>query len=191
MTSENGQKGAHPLGTVLVAYCRLAAHIETLWHATVEPDSRRDPEISLHLAGSARRGLQTCGDLDVVLCVPAKRVNWQDFQPHNPAMWPSDVLGVEEMRAAGAGQGAVLRFAGGLTVDVRVVWEPLLFGGALTFLTGPRRFNRLLAHRFFGSAESAPAIAEIADTERGVLLKTIGEWVPPDKRDFYAAEHGF
>lgn len=188
MTSENGQKGAHSLGTVLTTYHRLASHLETLWHSKVEPDSRRDPEISLHLAGSARRGLPTCGDLDVVLHVPAKSVDWREFNPTDPAMWPSDVLDVEVMRIA---PGAILRLPGGLTVDVRVVHYPTLLGGALTFLTGPRRFNRLLAHRFFGSAESAPAVAEIADTERGVLLKTIGEWVPPSERESYAAEHGF
>jgi DNA polymerase/3'-5' exonuclease PolX len=188
VTSENGKKGAHPLGMVLATYHRLSAHLETVWHSKVSPDSRLDPEIALHLAGSARRGLPTCGDLDAVLLVPDDH---RAYDPLSPSMWPADVLGVEAMRVAGEGQGVVLRFAGGLTADVRVVRRPDDFGGALAFLTGPRRFNRLMAYNLFGEAERAPEIAEIADTERGVLLDALGCWVPPSERESYAAQNGF
>ena len=131
MTSENGKKGAHPLGMVLATYHRLSAHLETVWHSKVSPDSRLDPEIALHLAGSARRGLPTCGDLDAVLLVPD---DYRAYDPLSPSMWPADVLGVEER---------------------------------------------------------APEIAEIAETERGVLLDALGVWVPPSERESYAAQNGF
>jgi DNA polymerase/3'-5' exonuclease PolX len=188
VTSENGEKASHPLGSVLVAYHRLAAHIETLWHAKISPGWNIDPEISLHLAGSARRGLPTCGDLDAVLHIPAGRSWGFTVDMLEAAAWPAEIARVEEMRVA---NGVVLRFADGLSVDVRVVQHPDLIGGALAFMTGPRRFNRLMADRLFGSSERAPEIAQIAGTERAVLFSALGCWVPPSERESYAAQNGF
>lgn len=188
MTSESGEKSSHPLGTVLVAYHRPRTHIETLWHAKISPGWNIDPEISLHLAGSARRGLPTCGDLDAVLHIPARQSWGFTLGLLEASTWPVDVVGVEEMRVA---DGVVLRFAGGLSADVRVVQHPDRIGGALAFMTGPRRFNRLMAHRLFGVAERAPEIAQLADTERAVLFSAVGCWVPPSERESYAAQNGF
>ena len=188
MTSENGQKGAYPLGMVLSVFHRVQVHLEAQWHAQVRAEWRVDPEISFHLAGSARRGAATCGDLDAVLHVhPRSRFGeLATLEPLQASTWLAE--GVEPLRAA---DGVVLRFAGGLTADVRIVRDQDCCGGALAFLTGPRRFNRYMAYRLFGDADRAPEIAEIADTERGVLLDALGVWVPPDKRDSCAAEHGF
>ena len=188
MTSENGEKGRHVLSQVLMTYHRVASHLEALWHARLDESWRMDPEFTFHLAGSARRGSAMCGDLDAVLHVhPGTRFgDLVTIVPLDAATWGAE--GVEPLRAA---DGVVLRFHGGLTADVRVVRDQEHCGGALAFLTGPRRFNRLMAYRMWGDADRAPEIAEIAETERGVLIDAIGTWVPPEKRDSYAAEHGF
>lgn len=188
MTSENGKKGAHPLGHVLSVFHRVKAHLEAQWHAQVGSEWRGDPEISFHLAGSARRGAALCGDLDAVLHVhPRSRFGeFVTLEPLQASTWLAE--GVEPLRAA---DGVVLRFTGGLTADVRIVCDQDCCGGALAFLTGPRRFNRFMAYRLLGDADRAPEIAEIADTERGVLLDALGEWVPPAERDAYAVRNGF
>jgi len=131
------------------------------------------------IAGSYRRGRDTVGDLDVLVCAPA------GIDPFGPLAHYADL---RELTAAGATKAAgVLR--NGLQVDLRVVPKES-YGAALQYFTGSREHGIRLRRRArerglklseYGLFRGGRRIA--GETEEGVYRALGLELVPPELRE--------
>lgn len=144
----------------------------------------------VELAGSYRRGRDTVGDLDVLLCAA------EDAAPFEALNRYGDL---RELRAAGATKASgVLR--NGLQVDFRVV-PPESFGSALHYFTGSRDHNIHLRRR---AQERGYKLSEhglfrgtrriAGKTEKELFQTHELPWIPPEPREdrgeIEAAERG-
>ena len=133
----------------------------------------------VQIAGSYRRGRDTVGDLDVLLCAPA------GVDPFGPLEHYRDL---RELSASGKTKAAgVLR--NGLRVDLRVVPKES-FGAALQYFTGSKDHGIRLRRRAqerglklseYGLFRGDKRIA--GEREEGVYRTLALEFVPPELRE--------
>ena len=133
----------------------------------------------VEVAGSYRRGRDTVGDLDVLVCAPASVDVFSALQ-----RYPD----VRELTASGTTKGSgALR--NGLQFDVRVV--PLQsFGAALQYFTGSKDHSIHVRRR---AQERGLKLSEYGlyrgdrrlagDTEEGVYEALGLSWIPPELRE--------
>jgi len=131
------------------------------------------------IAGSYRRGRDTVGDLDVLVCAPASVNVFSTLQGYPD---------LREMSASGTTKAAgVLR--NGLQFDVRVVPKES-FGAALQYFTGSKDHSIHLRRR---AQERGLKLSEYGlyrgrrrlagDTEEGVYQALGLSWIPPELRE--------
>ncbi|MEX0885670.1 MAG: DNA polymerase/3'-5' exonuclease PolX [Phycisphaeraceae bacterium] len=139
-------------------------------------------------AGSLRRGCETIGDIDLIVCADA-----------GDARNISDLFvafdGVTDVLLKGQTKTSV-RTEPGLQVDLRII-EPAAYGAALIYFTGSKAHNIRLRERaiaqgyklseyglFNGEADGAKRVA--GETEREVYDKLGLAWIEPELRE----DHG-
>lgn len=133
----------------------------------------------VEIAGSYRRGRETVGDLDVLVCAPS------GIEPL-PHLKRYEEL--KEMTASGTTKAAgVLR--SGLSVDVRIV-PPASFGSALQYFTGSKDHGIHLRRRAqerglklseYGLFRGQKRLA--GGTEQSVYEALGLRWIPPELRE--------
>jgi DNA polymerase (family 10) len=133
----------------------------------------------VEIAGSYRRGRDTVGDLDVLVCARA------DVDPLRQIQRYSDV---REMSATGSTKASgILR--NGLRLDVRAV-PPQSFGAALQYFTGSKDHSIHLRRRAqerglklseYGLYRDKRRIA--GETEEGVYQALGLDFIPPELRE--------
>ncbi|HNP80346.1 MAG TPA: DNA polymerase/3'-5' exonuclease PolX [Nitrospira sp.] len=130
-------------------------------------------------AGSYRRGLETIGDLDILVTAPAGRAVMDRFVAYQE---------VRDVLAHGATKSSV-RLQSGLQVDLRVVPQDS-YGAALLYFTGSKAHNvvlRQLAQQRglklneYGLFRGDKPIA--GDTEESVYASLGLPWIPPELRE--------
>ena len=130
-------------------------------------------------AGSYRRGLETIGDLDILVTAPAGRTVMDRFVAYQE---------VRDVLAHGATKSSV-RLQSGLQVDLRVVPQES-YGAALLYFTGSKAHNvvlRQLAQQRglklneYGVFRGDKPIA--GDTEESVYAALGLPWIPPELRE--------
>ena len=130
-------------------------------------------------AGSYRRGLETIGDLDILVTAPAGRTVMDRFVAYQE---------VRDVLAHGATKSSV-RLQSGLQVDLRVVPQDS-YGAALLYFTGSKAHNvvlRQLAQQRglklneYGVFRGDKPIA--GDTEESVYASLGLPWIPPELRE--------
>ena len=127
-------------------------------------------------AGSYRRGLETIGDLDILVTAPAGRTVMDRFVAYQE---------VRDVLAHGATKSSV-RLQSGLQVDLRVVPQES-YGAALLYFTGSKAHNvvlRQLAQQRglklneYGVFRGDKPIA--GETEESVYASLGLPWIPPE-----------
>ena len=130
-------------------------------------------------AGSYRRGLETIGDLDILVTAPAGRAVMDRFVAYQE---------VRDVLARGATKSSV-RLQSGLQVDLRVVPQDS-YGAALLYFTGSKAHNvvlRQLAQQRglklneYGVFRGDKPIA--GETEESVYASLGLPWIPPELRE--------
>ena len=130
-------------------------------------------------AGSYRRGLETIGDLDILVTAPAGRTVMDRFVAYQE---------VRDVLAHGATKSSV-RLQSGLQVDLRVVPQES-YGAALLYFTGSKAHNvvlRQLAQQRglklneYGVFRGDKPIA--GETEESVYASLGLPWIPPELRE--------
>ncbi|MBK8377120.1 MAG: DNA polymerase/3'-5' exonuclease PolX [Nitrospira sp.] len=130
-------------------------------------------------AGSYRRGLETIGDLDILVTAPAGRAVMDRFVAYQEVR---DVLAHGETKSS-------VRLQSGLQVDLRVVPQES-YGAALLYFTGSKAHNvvlRQLAQQRglklneYGVFRGDKPIA--GETEESVYASLGLPWIPPELRE--------
>ncbi|MBK7417877.1 MAG: DNA polymerase/3'-5' exonuclease PolX [Nitrospira sp.] len=130
-------------------------------------------------AGSYRRGLETIGDLDILVTAPAGRAVMDRFVAYQEVR---DVLARGETKSS-------VRLQSGLQVDLRVVPQDS-YGAALLYFTGSKAHNvvlRQLAQQRglklneYGVFRGDKPIA--GETEESVYASLGLPWIPPELRE--------
>ena len=130
-------------------------------------------------AGSYRRGLETIGDLDILVTAPAGRAVMDRFVAYQE---------VRDVLAHGATKSRV-RLQSGLQVDLRVVPQES-YGAALLYFTGSKAHNvvlRQLAQQRglklneYGVFRGDKPVA--GETEESVYASLGLPWIPPELRE--------
>ena len=130
-------------------------------------------------AGSYRRGLETIGDLDILVTAPAGRAVMDRFVAYQE---------VRDVLAHGATKSSV-RLQSGLQVDLRVVPQDS-YGAALLYFTGSKAHNvvlRQLAQQRglklneYGVFRGDKPVA--GETEESVYASLGLPWIPPELRE--------
>ncbi|MCS6264412.1 MAG: DNA polymerase/3'-5' exonuclease PolX [Nitrospira sp.] len=130
-------------------------------------------------AGSYRRGLETIGDLDILVTAPAGRTVMDRFVAYQE---------VRDVLAHGATKSSV-RLQSGLQVDLRVVPQES-YGAALLYFTGSKSHNvvlRQLAQQRglklneYGVFRGDKPVA--GETEESVYASLGLPWIPPELRE--------
>lgn len=137
--------------------------------------------VTVVTAGSFRRGRETVGDLDLLVCA-ADGSGVRAALARHP--------GVEKMLSSGSTRSS-LRLANGLQVDVRVV-APASFGAALVYFTGSKAHNialrriaqaRGLKVNEYGVFPLGGRKAIAGDTEASVYAALGLPLIPPELRE--------
>jgi len=133
----------------------------------------------VEIAGSYRRGRETVGDLDVLVCAPSGAGVFASLERYTE---------VREMTASGTTKAAGL-LSSGLQFDVRVV-PPRSFGAALQYFTGSKdhgiRLRRRAQERGLKLSEYGLYRGEkplAGETEQGVYQALGLPWIPPELRE--------
>lgn len=130
-------------------------------------------------AGSARRGKETVGDIDLLVATK-----------HGPELVQTfvNLSQVERVLAAGETKGSIL-VRDGLQVDLRAV-EPEAYGAALQYFTGSQAHNVKLRgiarKRDFKINEYGIFRGEkrVGGTTEAEIYENLGlEWIPPELRE--------
>jgi DNA polymerase (family 10) len=130
-------------------------------------------------AGSYRRGLETIGDLDILVTAPAGRAVMDRFVAYQEVR---DVLAHGETKSS-------VRLQSGLQVDLRVVPQES-YGAALLYFTGSKAHNvvlRQLAQQRglklneYGVFRGDKPVA--GETEESVYASLGLPWIPPELRE--------
>lgn len=130
-------------------------------------------------AGSYRRGLETIGDLDILVTAPAGHTVMDRFVAYQE---------VRDVLAHGATKSSV-RLQSGLQVDLRVVPQES-YGAALLYFTGSKAHNvvlRQLAQQRglklneYGVFRGDKPVA--GETEESVYASLGLPWIPPELRE--------
>lgn len=151
-------------------------------------------------AGSLRRGRDTIGDIDVLVCAADPAAASKAFRA---------MPGVEEVLASGETKSSVrFRAEGGqrIQVDLRVV-DKQSFGAALLYFTGSKEHNVRLRERALAQGltlneyglfpddpdqSAAPhkrGVAPVAAATEEEIYHTLSlPWIPPELREDSAAE---
>jgi len=140
----------------------------------------KQPEVSgIDVAGSFRRGLDTVGDIDLLVTSSKPAVVMQAFTGYDE---------VREIMAAGDTRSSV-RLASGLQVDLRIV-KPASYGAALHYFTGSKAHNihirrmgqrRGLKINEYGVFRDGLQVA--GRTEKSVFESVGLPWIPPELRE--------
>ncbi len=133
----------------------------------------------VEVAGSYRRGRETVGDLDVLVCASRGGETLEALRHYEDLR---ELTSMGETKASG-----VLR--NGLQVDVRVL-EPASFGAALHYFTGSRDHNihvrRRVQERGYKLSEYGlfRGTRRIAGESEQDVFKALGlPWIPPELRE--------
>ncbi len=133
-------------------------------------------------AGSARRGKETCGDLDLLAIGPGAADALEKFVTHPK---------VHEVLAKGENKASVRFGLEGLQVDLRALPEEN-FGAALQYFTGSKEHSVTLRTRAvkmgltlneygLSEIESGTVVASRTEEE---IYETLGlAWIPPEMRE--------
>src|SRR5690606_31987661 len=159
---------------------RLAADVAEAADAIMDALKARHPGAVLTPVGSLRRGLETCGDLDILASAAP------------PAIIDAFVALPQVERVLGRGEtkSSVL-LNSGLQADLRLV-TPAQQGAALQYFTGSKAHNIALRDRAMDrgwrlneyglfDVESGRAIA--GETEAGIYEALGLQWIPPELRE--------
>lgn len=140
----------------------------------------RKPELDIEPVGSLRRGVDTCGDVDL-LAVGADREVLDLF-----VSYPQ----VQRVLGHGDTKASVL-LAGGLQADLRFV-APHERGAALQYFTGSKAHNIVLRDRAldrgwrlneYGLFRASDEARLAGDTEESIYEALGMAWVPPELRE--------
>jgi DNA polymerase (family 10) len=140
----------------------------------------RRPGLDVIPVGSLRRGVDTCGDLDL-LVVDADPSVLETFTTY-PLV--DRVLGRGETKAS-------IRLRGGMQVDLRAV-APAERGAALQYFTGSKAHNIALRDRAlergwrlneYGLFDASTDARIAGETEEGIYQALGLAWVPPELRE--------
>jgi DNA polymerase (family X) len=140
----------------------------------------RKPELDIEPVGSLRRGVDTCGDVDL-LAVGADRAVLDLF-----VSYPQ----VQRVLGHGDTKASVL-LAGGLQADLRFV-APHERGAALQYFTGSKAHNIVLRDRAldrgwrlneYGLFRASDEARLAGETEEGIYEALGMAWVPPELRE--------
>jgi DNA polymerase (family 10) len=158
----------------------LSAAVEDVARPLVAELSAFYPSAEFVPVGSLRRGVETCGDLDI-LAVGA----------------PPDVMdrfiaqpGVVRILGRGETKASVL-FFNGLQADLRLV-EPASRGAALQYFTGSKSHNIALRDRALGRGlrlneynltQIETGVVVAGDSEEGIYAALGLDFVPPELRE--------
>ena len=138
------------------------------------------PGVKMEPVGSLRRGVETCGDIDILAC--GADISLMDTFTAYP--------GIERVLARGDTKSSVL-LAGGFQADLRLVADGSR-GAALQYFTGSKAHNIALRDRAIGrgfklneyglfTIEGDQRVA--GETEQDVYEALGLAWVPPELRE--------
>lgn len=159
---------------------RLAADVAEAADGVIAALRARHPGASLTPVGSLRRGLETCGDLDILVSGAP------------PAIMEAFVTLPQVERVLGRGEtkSSVL-LNGGLQADLRLV-TPAQQGAALQYFTGSKAHNIALRDRAldrgwrlneYGLFDVKSGRAIAGETEAGIYEALGLQWIPPELRE--------
>ncbi len=159
---------------------RLAFSVATQYARPLKAFLERIPGVMrVEIAGSYRRGRDTVGDLDVVVCARSDATPIKALQHYDD---------LKALSAAGATKASGM-LRNGLQVDIRVL-PPESFGAALHYLTGSRdhaiQLRRLAQKKGlklseYGLFRGAKRLA--GATEEEVYAALGLAWIPPELRE--------
>jgi DNA polymerase (family 10) len=150
------------------------------------------PDASFDPVGSLRRGCESCGDIDILVCGAGASIMERFIE------YPL----VERVLVQGDTKSSV-RLRGGFQADVRLV-APESRGAALQYFTGSKAHNIVLRDRAIGLGLKLNeyGLFQVVDnarlageTEEGIYAALGLDWVPPELREDRgeidaAARHG-
>ncbi|MFB3852539.1 MAG: DNA polymerase/3'-5' exonuclease PolX [Vicinamibacterales bacterium] len=158
----------------------LLAEAEQSAAAIVAALSVRAPGVELLTAGSARRGAETCGDLDLLAIGGGAGV----MEAFTSLPWAERILGRGETKSS-------IRLANGMQADLRLV-PPESRGAALQYFTGSKAHNIALRDRALARGLTLNEYglyrldddAQIAGADERELYERLGlAWIPPELRE--------
>lgn len=138
------------------------------------------PEATIDAVGSLRRGAETCGDLDLLVC-GADQSLMERFVEH-PLV--ERILGQGETKSS-------VRLRGGFQADLRLV-VPESRGAAMQYFTGSKAHNIVLRDRAisrglklneYGLFQTADDVRVAGATEEEIYEALGLAWVPPELRE--------
>ena len=140
----------------------------------------RAPAASIDVVGSLRRGSDTCGDLDILVC--GAEPDLSEAFAEYPVV--ERVIGLGHTKAS-----VVIK--GGLQVDLRMVAAESR-GAAMQYFTGSKAHNIALRDRViglglklneYGLFRTADDARVAGDTEREIYEALGLDWIPPELRE--------
>jgi len=138
------------------------------------------PGVKMEPVGSLRRGVETCGDIDILAC--GAGTSLMDTFTAYP--------GIERVLARGDTKSSVL-LAGGFQADLRLVADASR-GAALQYFTGSKAHNIALRDRAIGRGFKLNEYGQFTiegdqrvtgETEQDVYEALGLAWVPPELRE--------
>ena len=158
----------------------LAADVAAAAEQVIGALTTHYPGASLTPVGSLRRGLETCGDLDI-LAAGAPPAIMETF---------TTLPQIDRVLGRGATKSSVL-LSGGLQADLRLV-SPGQQGAALQYFTGSKAHNIALRDRAldrglrlneYGLFDVETGAALAGETEAGIYEALGLRWIPPELRE--------
>ena len=158
----------------------LLPHTDDIANALIAYLRTFAPDATIDAVGSLRRGAETCGDLDLLVC--GADASLMERFVENPLV--ERVLGQGDTKSS-------VRLRGGFQADLRLV-VPKSRGAAMQYFTGSKAHNIALRDRAidrgfklneYGLFQTADD-ARVAGTTEEEIYEALGmAWVPPELRE--------